>query len=97
MQYYQPYLLRPERMKVTGGKQIHLVNLRTCFMAYFGRAGIEFRPTFPWMFMPSSAHVYPDAELIPWSGARISFEHARLRFVPCGRDSTLPVGFAGRS
>jgi hypothetical protein len=51
VKYYTQYLDDPYRMKITGGKQIHLGNFGTCFVAYFVRPGAEFRRQFPWVFM----------------------------------------------
>lgn len=75
VKYYTQYLQEPARMKNTGGKQIHLGNFETCFVAYFWRPGVEFHRQFPWMFMPHEAKVYPHAAIddiewastIPWS------------------------------
>jgi hypothetical protein len=53
VQYYTQYIDDPYRMKITGGKQIHLGNIQTCFVAYFVRPGVEFRRQFPWIFMSS--------------------------------------------
>jgi hypothetical protein len=61
LQFYTQYLNHPERIQAAGGKAFHLANLRTQFMAYFGRPGIEFHREFPWVYMVPHLRVYPGA------------------------------------
>ena len=52
MQDYNFYHEIPNRMHVTGGKQIDLENIPTGLAAYFGPNGITFDRNFPWVSMP---------------------------------------------
>jgi len=63
LRYYFQYQQMPERMLLTGGKQFHLANFRTGFVAYLGRIGVDFGPHFPWLFMRQQATVYPEARI----------------------------------
>lgn len=60
LKYYFQYQQSPGRLALTGGSQFHLCNLATCFIAYFGRIGVCFRPEFPWI-MCGHAVVYRGA------------------------------------
>lgn len=51
LQYYAFYKLIPIRMKITGGKQLHLENIPTALATYFGLHGVSLHPQFPWFFL----------------------------------------------
>ena len=52
VQYYNCYHEIPNRMHVTGGRQIHPENIPTALASYFGPNGITFDRNFPWVRMP---------------------------------------------
>jgi hypothetical protein len=52
VQYYNCYHEIPNRMQVTGGRQIHPENIPTAVASYFGPNGITFDRNFPWVRMP---------------------------------------------
>lgn len=52
VQYYNCYQEIPNRMHVTGGRQIHPENIPTALASYFGPNGITFDRNFPWVRMP---------------------------------------------
>jgi hypothetical protein len=49
LQYYAWYHAIPIRMKITGGKQLHLENIPTGIATYFGIHGLSFTHAFPWV------------------------------------------------
>ncbi len=49
LRYYAWYNAVPMRMKITGGKQLHLENIPTSIATYFGIRGLSFDRTFPWV------------------------------------------------
>ena len=55
LQYYNFYQEVPNRMRVTGGKLIHLENIPTGLATYFGGNGISFDRNFPWVRLPREA------------------------------------------
>jgi hypothetical protein len=63
VQYYSLYIKDPQRMAVTGGKQIHLSNLRTTLLAYLGPAGAQIGGEFPWLYMRVVPRVFPEAKI----------------------------------
>lgn len=66
VKYYVQYLENPDRMRRTGGKQIHLANFRTCFVNTFSPTLIDFRPRFPWAYATNDdrkAVQYPEAKM----------------------------------
>ncbi|MDB5291570.1 MAG: hypothetical protein JWL69_2811 [Phycisphaerales bacterium] len=60
---YTQYLKNPERMKITGGRQIHPENLGTGLSSYFGLRGVEVGPEFPWVYMTVSPPVFAGAAI----------------------------------
>ena len=63
VRYYSLYIKDPQRMAVTGGKQIHLFNLRTTLLAYLGPAGAQIGPEFPWIYMRSMPRIFSEARI----------------------------------
>jgi hypothetical protein len=60
---YAQYLKNPERMAITGGRQIHPENLRTGLASYFGLRAVEIGPEFPWVYMTVSPPVFAGAAI----------------------------------
>lgn len=60
---YTQYLKNPERMAITGGRQIHPENLRTGLASYFGLRAVETGPEFPWVYMTVSPPVFEGAAI----------------------------------
>ena len=50
LRYYDFYRQFPLRMRVTGGKQIHLENIPTGVATYFGVHGFKVTSVFPWLY-----------------------------------------------
>jgi len=63
VRYYSLYIKDPQRMQVTGGKQVHPENLRTGLLAYFGLGSAEVSPQFPWVYMTTQPRVFPEAAI----------------------------------
>jgi hypothetical protein len=57
VQYYQLYMQNPERMRATGGRQLHVGNIPTTTANYFGLDGIRLAGEFPWLFLNDRARV----------------------------------------
>jgi hypothetical protein len=64
----------PERMARTGGRLMHLSNVRTNLLNFALRFNLEFSPHFPWVFAPRTAAVFPDAKIdsVEWFGSAIA-------------------------
>lgn len=75
LQYYQLYVQNPERMKVTGGKQIHPENTLTTVATYFGWRGVRLTSEFPWVALEEKATVvgHPAIDVVePFSTVPVS-------------------------
>ncbi len=48
LQYYYYYKVMPERMQITGGRQIHPENIPSATASYFGLRGFSLEKSFPW-------------------------------------------------
>jgi len=57
LRYYAWYHAVPIRMKITGGKQLHLENIPTSVATYFGVHGASFDHAFPWVFPARQASI----------------------------------------
>src|SRR5256886_9503623 len=57
LRYYAWYNAIPIRMKITGGKQLHLENIPTSLATYFGIHGASFNHAFPWVFPAHDASI----------------------------------------
>jgi len=57
LRYYAWYYAVPIRMKITGGKQLHLENIPTSVATYFGVHGVSFDHAFPWVFPARQASI----------------------------------------
>ena len=55
LRYYDFYHQFPIRMRLTGGKQIHLKNIPTGLVTYFGVHGFKLKPQFPWFYLEEEA------------------------------------------
>jgi hypothetical protein len=51
LRYYNLYMQNPDRMQLTGAKQIHPENIPTNLATYFGLRGLRVAGTFPWFFL----------------------------------------------
>lgn len=60
---YVQYQKEPRRLQITGGRQMHLSNLRTGLVAYFGRLGVVPQKSFPWFGLERQARVFPEAHI----------------------------------
>jgi hypothetical protein len=75
VQYYQLYVQNPERMQVTGGRQLHIENIPTATANYFGGNGIRLGYDFPWIYLNDRAHVIgsPSLDVVePFSTVPVS-------------------------
>jgi hypothetical protein len=55
LRYYDFYHQFPIRMRLTGGKQIHLKNIPTGLVTYFGVHGFKLKQQFPWFYLEDEA------------------------------------------
>ena len=75
LRYYDFYHQFPIRMRVTGGKQVHLQNIPTAVATYFGLHGFTFTRQFPWFHLEEEETVigWPRNDLIePFSTVPVS-------------------------
>lgn len=94
LEIYYYYWFHPELLRVTEGKQLHVENIPTTTLAYFGRIGIEFRRKFPWI-TPRPAHLFHNARIADsyWCSSVPASMPALLLLAGCG----TMVLFRGRS
>jgi hypothetical protein len=57
LQYYDFYAEFPLRMRLAGGKQIHLENIPTGMATYFGLHGMRLDDKFPWFYLADEATI----------------------------------------
>lgn len=55
LKYYDFYAQFPKRFEATRGKQIHLINVPTGIVTYFGVHGVRFKDKFPWCYPEEEA------------------------------------------
>jgi len=55
LQYYDFYTEFPKRLQATRGKEIHLENVPTGVVTYFGLHGARLKDKFPWFYMEEEA------------------------------------------
>jgi hypothetical protein len=55
LRYYDFYHQFPIRMRLTGAKQIHLKNIPTGLVTYFGVHGFKLKQQFPWFYLEDEA------------------------------------------
>jgi hypothetical protein len=75
LRYYQLHMQNPERMRITGAKQLHLANISTTLVNYFGWRGFEVKADFPWLYMIHEATVIgrPAIDVVePFSSVPVS-------------------------
>lgn len=75
MRYYDFYHEFPVRMRVTGGKQIHLRNVPSAIATYFGVHGFMIKDAFPWFYLEEEQTVigWPRNDVIePFSTVPVS-------------------------
>lgn len=75
MRYYDFYHQFPIRMRVTGGKQIHLRNVPSAIATYFGVHGVQIKDEFPWVYLEDEMTVigWPRNDVIePFSTVPVS-------------------------
>lgn len=70
LRYYSRYFGQSDHLQVTGGKQFHPENLATGIASYFGLAGVNVEPQFPWFYMVKTPRLLgsPSIDLVePYS------------------------------
>jgi hypothetical protein len=92
---YYYYWIHPECLRITEGKQLHVENVPTTSVAYFGRIGVALRGDFPWITPGRSAHIFDDARIADnyWCSSVPASMPALFLLACCG----AVVLFRGRS
>jgi len=55
LQYYDFYGEFPKRLQATEGRQLHLKNIPTGLVTYFGLDGVRLKDKFPWFYLEEEA------------------------------------------